>query len=173
MTASSQSHEPPAPGGWSTPAVTRALRGGEVRGVRVWSPSPTVEAVVQAAGEADWRCEVLDTAGYTTKVDIIERCQQSLHLPAYLGRNWDALEEVLGDIDPSPRAGMLVVWSGWADFADADPNGFAVLLSIWRSAARAWAQVVRGSAVTLLTPDAGLTAKLRRELAPLPRIRPS
>lgn len=172
MTAPPDPHDSSDVRDWTVQSLEQALAAGSVRGVRVWSPAPNIGQLTEAAQRADWRCAPLDTSGCVTKVDVISRCQESLGLPDYLGRNWDALEEVLGDIDPRPRDGMLVVWSGWADFADADPNGFAVLLSIWRSAAHAWAQVVTGSAVTLVKPQAGLTAAQRRELSPLPRIGP-
>ncbi|MDQ1250541.1 MAG: hypothetical protein QG597_4920 [Actinomycetota bacterium] len=159
-------------GGWSAESLVATFRTGQVRGVRVWSPAPSVVDVVTAAEAADWRCVVLDTAGIVTKRDVIAAFGRAFPLPSYLGHNWDALEEALGDVEPGPHAGIVVVWTGWMDYAAADPDGFAVLLAICRAAAREWSRHVVGSAVTLRAPAHGSTNTGQAAVAALPRVRP-
>lgn len=160
-------------GGWDVDALAAAFAGGRVRGVRVWSPAPAVADVELAARTARWRCVTIDTAGITTKRELIAATGRAFPLPTYLGHNWDALEEALGDVDPGDAAGMIVVWTGWTDFADADPSGFATALAIYRGSARQWARRVVGSAVTLRKPAHGLTSEQQAAVASIPRLRPA
>jgi hypothetical protein len=159
--------------GWSPDGLVAAFAAGQVRGVRVWSPAPAVAEVVAAAQDVDWRCVTLDTAGIVGKRDLIAAFGRAFPLPAYLGHNWDALEESLGDVAPGRFAGMVVVWTGWTDYCDADPAGFATVLAICRTAARAWSHRVVGSAVTLRKPARGLTDAQHAAVATIPRLRPS
>lgn len=160
-------------GGWTVGMLDEVLGSGRVRGVRVWSPAPAVANVVAAADGARWRCVVLDTAGVTEKKALIAAFGRDFPLPSYLGHNWDALEESLGDFEPGEMAGMIVVWTGWTDYLDADPDGFATVLAICRTSARAWSHRVVGSAVTLRKPARGLTPSQQAAVASIPRLRPA
>lgn len=155
--------------GWTQQALMDRLEAGRVRGVRVWSPAPEDGVLDAATAAADWQVTHVHQRR-ADKSGIIAACAAAFPLPSYLGHNWDALEEALGDHVCS-GAGMVAVWHGWADFAVADPGGFAVMLDIWRSAARAWAQQVPGAAVTLIKPSP-MTTVQGAAIAMLPRIRP-
>lgn len=159
-------------GGWSVAALGAALGSGRVRGVRVWAPAPAVADVAAAASAMGWRCVALDTTGVTQKRDLIARFGRDFGLPSYLGHNWDALEEALGDVEPGEPAGIVAVWTGWTDYVDADPEGFATALAICRTSARAWSHRVTGSAVTLCKPARGLTTTQQAAVASIPRLRP-
>jgi hypothetical protein len=160
-------------GGWTVAALSDVFADGQARGVRVWSPGPIVADVAAAAEAVRWRCVVVDTTGLTVKADIIDAFGRDFPLPSYLGHNWDALEEALGDVDPGTGAGFVVVWTGWADFSEADPDGFGTLLDICRAAARGWSKQVVGSAVTLCKPVGGLTSPQQTAVAAIPRLRPN
>ncbi|MFB7591782.1 barstar family protein [Streptomyces sp. NPDC056169] len=56
---------------------------------------------------------VLDLAGVTDKAALMDRCAVVLELPAWFGRNWDALADCLTDL-PEPVALVVTGWQGYA-----------------------------------------------------------
>jgi Barstar (barnase inhibitor) len=81
----------------------------------------TLVAALRNRGVAAWH---LDTSGAHTKAALLERCATDLALPAWFGRNWDALADALRDL-PVPAAGGVVVWTG-ARSLDADVRATAL-----------------------------------------------
>ncbi len=71
---------------------------------------------------------VLDPA--TDRSSLLAALATALALPAWWGRNWDALEECLGDLAEVP---LVVVWPSGSR---ADPDVRATALEVWRAAAR-------------------------------------
>lgn len=154
---------------WDAKAVTTALREGRVRGVRMWLSAPTQEAVTDGSAQAGWHCVNLDTAGVSAKADYIAACAAQIPLPDYLGRNWDALEESLGDLGvDAARAGatgLLVVWRNWTGFATAEPANFQVALAIWRSVASDWRERLEGAGVVLAVETSEVPSALPESVA--------
>lgn len=152
------------PAQWDAEGVAAALQGGRVRGVRLWPSAPDPTVFADGAAQASWRYVNLDTDGVATKADYIAACAEQIPLPDYLGRNWDALEEALGDqgVDAanSAAAGLLVVWRNWTEFATAEPASFQVALAIWRSVASDWRERLEGAAVVLAVDSVEVTAVL-------------
>lgn len=150
---SSPAQSDPAQSDWDSQAVATALRECKVRGVRLWLSAPEAEVLTDGCAKAGWRCIELDTSGVSAKRDYIATCADQVPLPAYLGRNWDALEESLGDlgVDAANNGdnGLLVVWRNWAGFAAAEPGSFQVALAIWRSVSSDWRERLDGAAVVL------------------------
>ncbi|MFD7443064.1 barstar family protein [Streptomyces sp. NPDC059909] len=60
---------------------------------------------------------VLDLHGVTDKAAFMERCASDLELPAWFGRNWDALADCLTDL-PGDE-GTLVLVRRWQEYAAA------------------------------------------------------
>ena len=67
----------------------------------------------------------LDGLHIRTKRELLNALANALEFPDYFGRNWDALDECLGDIE----APTLVEWSHSDRYAESDPEGYAVALS--------------------------------------------
>lgn len=65
---------------------------------------------------SDWAHLTLDTHGVVDKADLMNRLTDAFDLPAWFGRNWDALADCLTDVRPEP--GLVVTWSGAAALAD-------------------------------------------------------
>jgi hypothetical protein len=88
-----------------------------------------------AAGHG-WIPIVVSLAGVTDKVGLLDRLAEAGRFPAYAGRNWDALQDALGDLAwLGPANGFLLVLDGWAAVATADA---VVLESIVMRAGTEW-----------------------------------
>ncbi|MGW1028305.1 barstar family protein [Streptomyces sp. NPDC002577] len=87
--------------------------------------------------EHGWATAVLDLTGVEDKVEFMERCARALELPAWFGRNWDALADSLTDATVWPSAaerGLLVVVTGWQTYAAAQPGEWAVAQEVFTEA---------------------------------------
>jgi RNAse (barnase) inhibitor barstar len=94
---------------------------------------------LEALAEAlHWRCVVLDGTDVEDRTAFLDACSEAFELPEWFGMNWDALEECLTDLDHEGADGVLVVWSGWGEFAEAASREFAVALDVLVSAVRGW-----------------------------------
>lgn len=157
-------HRAPAEEAPDAAAVTTAIDEGRVRGVRLWQSAPGDAVFEAGAQQAGWRCVPIDTEGVLTKADYIGACAAQIPLPDYLGRNWDALEEALGDmgVDASGAgaSGLMVIWRNWTEFAAAEPSSFQVALAIWRSVAADWRERLEGTGVILALDSKDLPAGL-------------
>ena len=78
---------------------------------------------------------VLDAKLMTTKATLFDECQRVLRFPEYFGRNWDALDECLRDLDwleyPLQR---LVIVDASELLVDGDDDDLATFLAIIRDA---------------------------------------
>lgn len=103
----------------------------------------TVVAALRSQGRT---VSTLDTSGVGGKAALLDRVARDLALPAWFGRNWDALVDALRDA-PALGAGACVVWCGAGDLAARDPDAFATAIEIAHEAA-----VARGALVLVVTP---------------------
>lgn len=81
----------------------------------------------------------LSAGRMTTQARLFDEIAQTLRFPSYFGRNWDALDECLHDLDwlraPSYA---LIITDAERLLRDEPPRALAVLLSILARAARTW-----------------------------------
>ncbi|WP_405852542.1 barstar family protein [Streptomyces sp. NBC_00090] len=73
---------------------------------------------------------VLDLAGVTDKAALMDRCAVALALPAWFGRNWDALADCLTDL-PEP---VTLVVTGWQAYARTRPHEWATAQDVFATA---------------------------------------
>lgn len=125
-------------------ATLRSLLAGETTpGLFEWRGNASLDIGAEARSAGDWVVRELDTEQVRNSAELYDQIASSWDLPAWFGRNLDALWDVLGDLAASP---LLVVWTGYGDLADADPELAQTVLELLRDAstqARAIAVVVR------------------------------
>jgi RNAse (barnase) inhibitor barstar len=97
-----------------------------------------IEQFEQAADALGWRLIALDGSDVSDKDGFLELCANAFGLPEWFGMNWDALDECLTEIDLE-TPGLVVLWSSWSEFAQADPEEFATAVDVLRTAAGVWA----------------------------------
>jgi len=107
-----------------------------LNGVRQWVGS--IDDVEVAADTLGWRLVVIDGTDVEDKHAFLESCDEAFELPEYFAMNWDSLQECLVDLDLDGASGIVVVWNGWGEFAEADPKDFATGVDIMRTALRSW-----------------------------------
>jgi hypothetical protein len=90
----------------------------------------------------------LDLHGVTDKAGLMDRTARALTLPDWFGRNWDALEDVLGDLSWRSGDGHVLLLRSY-------PQGeeLGILLDVLRSSAEYWAQ--RGKPFFAVFSDPG------------------
>ncbi|WP_248582169.1 barstar family protein [Nocardioides sp. InS609-2] len=106
------------------------LAGHTPAGIYTWHgafPAADVQHTVEHAG---WRFARLDGVGTESKQEFLEGIGQALGFPDYYGQNFDALADLLSDVDGGDQDGVVLLWEGWAPFARADERAFSVALSV-------------------------------------------
>ncbi|MFI6422372.1 barstar family protein [Streptomyces sp. NPDC050842] len=73
---------------------------------------------------------VLDLSGVTDKAALMDRCAVTLALPAWFGRNWDALADCLTDL-PEP---VVLVVTGWQGYAGTRPREWQTAQEVFATA---------------------------------------
>jgi hypothetical protein len=107
----------------------------------------TAEDLAEMAAGHGWIPIVVSLAGVTDKVGLLDRLADAGRFPEYAGRNWDALQDVLGDLAwLGPADGFLLVLDGWAA---VDPADAVVLESIVTRAGTEW--LARGTPFVAVT----------------------
>lgn len=123
----------------------------EVRGVVHWPGPDSPADIEQAAEKLGRRCILLDGSDVEDRNGFLEMCAQAFALPEWFEMSWDALEECLADIDAGD--GLIVVWSDWAGFAEADPVEYATAVDVLTDTARRFAAGGQPYAVLMLGDD--------------------
>lgn len=104
------------------------------RGVVRWTDDVPVADLEEHARAAGRRCVLLDGSDVEDKDGFLTLCEQAFLLPDWFGHNWDALQECLADLDVT--GGVLVLWSDWELFAEAEPDEYATAVDVFTDTSR-------------------------------------
>jgi|SRR6185437_8627739 len=85
----------------------------------------------------------LDGVGVDSGDAALEALARALAFPSYFGRNWDALDESLRDLDWLPANGYLLIVQHAEVFWHASPEAVGHLIEAWLSAAESWSRSER------------------------------
>jgi hypothetical protein len=80
----------------------------------------------------------LEGKNVSTKEAFLDEAARSLRFPEYVGRNWDAFEEALQDLEWRPARGYLLVIDRFDRLAAAKPREWAIALDILGETVDAW-----------------------------------
>ncbi|WP_425836225.1 barstar family protein [Streptomyces fractus] len=88
-----------------------------------------------------WTVRGLDLDGITDKTGFMDRCASALELPAWFGRNWDALADALSDPGQLPEAdpdgALVLLVSGWEGFEARQPEQWDIARQVFAQASAA------------------------------------
>lgn len=102
---------------------------------RVVVPPPSLEAAVRDAGLVYFS---VDASAVRTKSQFLGLLGRTLSFPSWFGRNWDALEDCLTDASWMPESGLVIQVEGYEGYAQGDPDGFSILVDIFKTSAEYW-----------------------------------
>lgn len=75
----------------------------------VYTITCSLSDVRSAAKDAGFTVFDADLSAVHSKGEFLAAIAQSVHAPDWLGKNWDALADVLGDLSWQPAAGYVLV----------------------------------------------------------------
>ena len=121
-------------------SVATALRDGPPPGL--YRVDGEVEADRLRDGLADPNLAVFNLPGetITDKPSFLAACATAFRFPPTFGRNWDALADLLGDLEWAKAARYVVIYHDPARFAQASPSDWAMALDIFRDTVAYWTQ---------------------------------
>ncbi len=115
----------------------QALLSGEIKpGVYRLPAHTSAEAVWHAVELAGWRVFVLDGNEISDKASFLNEAAKVMDFPKYFGKNWDAFEDLLNDLEWAPAKGYVVLYPHAGRFAKA-PD-WKTALSILHVAVERW-----------------------------------
>jgi hypothetical protein len=98
-------------------------------------------ALVRRLTGAGWSVRVVDLSTIDSKAALLDALASGLGFPAWVGRNWDALDDALRDLSwwrPGPN-GRVLVLRGVERIAARLPADAQVLHDVLEHAAARWA----------------------------------
>lgn len=118
----------------------QGLLTGEVNpGVYRLPTHTSTKAVEQVVAPAGWRVFVLDGKRVSDKATFLSEAAKTMHFPNYFGKNWDAFEDMLNDLEWAPAKGYVILYTHAERFAQL-PD-WKTALSIFQVAVQRWQQV--------------------------------
>lgn len=90
----------------------------------------------ESVGEHGYRQVHVDLANAGSKSQLLEALKTGMELPDYFGRNWDALEECLRDLDK--RNGWLVVFENADSLLSLPRSELSTFIAILFDTAEFW-----------------------------------
>jgi len=133
----------------AAPAQLRSIKSPRVHLV-VLGPGKEPESALAAPG--DFAVRTIDGRRASTKRALLAELARALAFPRGSGRNWDALEELLADLEWLPARGYLLILTHAEALLDGDAEGYETFIEIMKNVAREWATPRGGEAARAPTP---------------------
>src|SRR5690349_10412433 len=91
----------------------------------VYQLKRSVEDLEHAARKAGLALFRIDAGNVHDKKGFVDQIANTLHFPDYFGRNWDALNDSLTDLDwLTPKTGYVLVFENLEHFGTTRPQEF-------------------------------------------------
>ena len=95
----------------------------------------SIQALAKREGFAFFH---IDGKNITRKEQLMNHVATALHFPKHFGKNWDALEECLTDLEWVDADGYVIYYDNIDGLLDAHPDQFETLVEILRDSVAQW-----------------------------------
>ncbi len=130
-------------------SLAAVLAGRTPSGVYLWHAAYDVADVRHTVEHVGWRFAYVDGWVFQAKAEFLAAVGEALALPAYYGRNLDALEECLADLDGP----TVLLWDGWSTLARGDERAFRSTVDIFAARSDGLTVLLRGEGPELDVPS--------------------
>ncbi len=120
------------------PGALEALFGENRGGVFYLPGNVSAKAVQQAGKESGFAFFPIEGKSITRKEQLLTAFATALRLPKTFGRNWDALEECLIDMDWPDADGVVIYLDHLDGLLETHPDQIETLVEICRDAVASW-----------------------------------
>lgn len=117
-----------------------ALRLKDINEAGVYSITCDLSTLRAAASEAGFEVFDADLSGVQSKGEFLAAIAQAISAPAWLGKNWDALADVLGDMSWHPSPGYVLVLRNGGDSFSLSASDHEVAREILDGTVSFWKQ---------------------------------
>jgi RNAse (barnase) inhibitor barstar len=118
----------------------------------VYQTNIGTDEIVAAAKTVGFEVFRINLTGARGKRALLDRIATSLGFPPHFGRNWDALNDCLSDLDNQSKNGWLLLLTGATGFAQTYEQDFQTTLDVFATAADYWRKQKRAFWVLLHAP---------------------
>jgi RNAse (barnase) inhibitor barstar len=127
----------------------------------VYQTAIDADEIVAAAKTAGLDVFKLNLGGAVGKSGLLDRCAKALRFPAHFGKNWDALNDCLTDLDWLSGKGLVLIVTNAKNFADEHEEPFHTAIDVLNGAAAYWRERKKPFWV-LIQSQADLTLELAK-----------
>jgi len=117
-----------------------ALRLKDINEAGVYSITCALSDVRTAASEAGFGVFDADLAGVQSKGEFLAAIAQAIAAPFWLGKNWDALADALGDLSWQPSQGYVLVLRNGGDTFNLSTSDHEIAREILHNTVSFWKQ---------------------------------
>ncbi len=107
-------------------------------GLREFRSRLSSDELKRSLDEQGIRCFVLDLRGVSGKAALLEAWGESVEVPQWVGRNWDAMDEAVRDLSWARAERYVVIVTGGGELASAEPKSWHMTLDILRAGVAEW-----------------------------------
>ena len=104
----------------------------------VFQTAIDTDEIVAAAKTAGLDVFKLDLGGARGKRGLLDRLAMTLRFPAYFGKNWDALNDCLTDLQWLSGKGLVVIVTNADNFAEKHDEIFHTAIDVLNQAVAYW-----------------------------------
>ncbi len=124
--------------------------------IALWRDAPDSDAAAELASLLGWASVIIEVPEGGGRAEFFEACAAGFGFPDDFAHSWESFEDCLDaqefdEVEDLEDAdGLLVLWSGWGDLAEAEPEHFAVAIDVFRGILRAWEEADLSARIVLI-----------------------
>lgn len=121
--------------------LKRALMQERKPGIYRFDSQASVAYLRAEAGKQNWLLYALDGKKISDKPTFLDKIARAMKFPDYFGKNWDALNDCLTDMEWARGSGYILLYQAPDRFIKTSPEQWKIAVDIFNTAIEFWGQV--------------------------------